>query len=99
MREEQAGFREGRSYSEQILALRNIIEQSVQFQKNLTINFIDFNKAFDSVHRPSVWKIVEYYAVPMKFINIMKALYDRPTCSIKTSTGTTEPIKIMSGAK
>ena len=50
LREEQAGFRSGRSCSEQILTLRNIIEQSCEFNQRVFINFVDFKKAFDSMH-------------------------------------------------
>ncbi|KAK1786550.1 hypothetical protein P4O66_002993 [Electrophorus voltai] len=56
--EEQAGFRAGRSCSEQIYTLCNIIEQCIEFQRPLFINIIDFKKAFDSVHRDSLWKIL-----------------------------------------
>ena len=52
--EEQAGFRSGRSCSEQILILINIIEQSCEFNQKVFINFVNFKKAFDSIHRESV---------------------------------------------
>ena len=74
LREEQADFRKGRSCTEQIFALQNIIEQSLEHQKDLVINFIDFKKAFDSVHRPSLWKILKHY------ISIFKALYNNSSC-------------------
>ncbi|KAK1792372.1 hypothetical protein P4O66_012322, partial [Electrophorus voltai] len=48
LQEELAGFRAGRSCSKQIYTLRNIIEQCIEFQQPLLINFIDFKKAFDS---------------------------------------------------
>ena len=51
LRGEQAGFRPGRSCSDQIFVLRNIIEQSLEFQNPIFLNFIDFKKAFDSMHR------------------------------------------------
>ena len=51
LREEQAGFRRGKSTVEQIFILRNIIEQVVEWQSTLYITFVDFEKAFDSVHR------------------------------------------------
>ena len=54
LREEQAGFRPGRSCTEQIFTLRNVIEQCIEFQKPLSLNFIDFKKAFESVHRESL---------------------------------------------
>jgi len=50
LRSEQAGFRRGRSTTEQIFILRNIIEQSIEWQSSIYINFVDFEKAFDSVH-------------------------------------------------
>ena len=58
-REEQAGFRSGRSCTEQILILRNIIEQSRKRQKDIYVNFVDFKKAFDSIHRDTLWKILQ----------------------------------------
>ena len=72
LREEQAGFRKGRSCSEQIFTLRTIIEQSLEYQTPLIINFIDIKKAFDSIHRESLWKIVKLYGVPDRFINIIQ---------------------------
>ena len=82
LREEQAGFRSGRSCSEQILTLRNIIEQSCEFNQKVFINFVDFKKVFDSIHRESVWKIAKIYGIPEKYINIFKNLYLNSSCCI-----------------
>jgi len=90
LRDEQAGFRRRRSCTEQIFTLRNIIEQSLEHQQDLIINFIDFKKAFDSVHRPSLWKILTNYGIHDQFINIFKALYDNSSCCVKTTNGYTE---------
>jgi len=49
LREEQASFRQHRSYSDQIITLRIIIEQFVEWNSSLYINFVDFEKAFDNV--------------------------------------------------
>jgi hypothetical protein len=51
---EQAGFRKGRGCTDQIFVLRNIIEQCSEWQRKLYINFVDFQKAFDSLHRESL---------------------------------------------
>ena len=56
LREQQAGFRSNRSCSEQIFTLRNI-EQCIEFQQPISLNSVDFKKAFDSIHRESLWKI------------------------------------------
>ena len=40
--QEQTGFRSGRGTSEQIFALRNILEQCQEWQALVYINFVDF---------------------------------------------------------
>ena len=54
LREEQAGFRPGRSCIDQIFALGNILEQSNEWQSPLIFKFIDFQKAFDRVDRKAL---------------------------------------------
>ena len=99
LREEQAGFRKRRSCSEQIFTLRTIIEQSLEHQTPLIINFIDFKKAFDSIHRESLWKILKLYGVPDKFIDIFKTLYLNSSCCVKTSVGNTDMFDIKTGVR
>ena len=47
--EEQAGFRAGRSTTEQIFNLHIICEKHLQHQQDFYHVFIDFKKAFDRV--------------------------------------------------
>ena len=76
LREEQAGFMRGRGCIDHIFTLRNIIEQSTEWQRTLYVNFVDFAKAFDSVHRHSLWKILRAYAIPSHLAEIIKSFYD-----------------------
>ncbi|XP_061879946.1 craniofacial development protein 2-like [Entelurus aequoreus] len=97
LREEQAGFRKGRSCAEQIFTLRNIIEQCQELQTPLIINYIDFKKAFDSIHRESLWQILQLYGIPSKYVNIFRALYHNSTCRVKTTNRTTDDFDIVTG--
>ena len=99
LRQEQAGFRNGRSCCEQIFTLRNIIEQSQEFQMPLLINYIDFKKAFDSIHRESLWKIAKTYGIPDKYINIFRSLYRNSSCCVKTRHGNTIMFDILTGVR
>ena len=47
--EEQAGFRAGRSTTEQIFNLRILCEKYLQHQQDLYHVFIDFKKVFDNL--------------------------------------------------
>ena len=53
--EEQAGFRAGRSTTEQIFILRILCEKYLQHQQDLYHVFIDFKKAFDRVWHATLW--------------------------------------------
>ena len=45
LRVEQAGFRRGRGYIDHIFTLRNIIEQSTEWQRTLFVNFVDLPRS------------------------------------------------------
>jgi hypothetical protein len=72
LRDEQAGFRQERSCVDQNATLRIIVEQTIEWQTSLCMNFIDFEKAFDSI----LWKILKHYGIPQKIISIIQQLYD-----------------------
>ncbi|VDP78327.1 unnamed protein product [Schistosoma curassoni] len=72
LRNQQAGFRKDRSCTDQLATLRIIVEQSVEWNSSLHINFIDYEKAFDSVDRRTLWKLLRHYGVPEKIVNIIR---------------------------
>ena len=85
LRKEQAGFRKGRGCIDHIFALRNIIEQSTEWQRQLYVNFVDFEKAFDSIHQESLWRILRSYGIPEELVLVMKSFYDNFTCRVGNS--------------
>ena len=93
LRKEQAGFRPGRGTTEQIFILRNVMELSIEWQLSLYVNFIDFEKAFGSVHRDSLWLIMRSYGIPSKIINMVKALYDDFQCAVVDGQDTTDGLR------
>ena len=99
LREEQTGFRKGRGCTDQIFTLRNIIEQSIEWNMPLFINFIDFKKAFDSVHRNTLWKLMGSYGIPNKIINLVKCFYNNFKCSVILGNTISENFIIKSGVR
>ena len=78
---EQAGVRKDRSFTDQIAALRIIIEQSLKWNTSLFLNFVDFEKVFDSLDREVLWNLMAHYGIPQKFINIIRNSYNNMQCS------------------
>jgi hypothetical protein len=47
-----------------IAALRIMIEQSLEWNTSLFLNFVDFEKAFDSLDREVLWNLMAHYGIP-----------------------------------
>ena len=102
LRKEQAGFRKGRSTVEQIFVLRNILEQVLEWNAILYVCFevyVCFEKAFDSVHRETLWKIMESCGIPRKLVKMVKAMYAGNQCAVVDSSGQTDWFTVASGVK
>ena len=99
LREQQAGFRKDRACIDQIATLRIILEESLEWNASLCVNFIDFEKAFDSLHRPSLWKLLRHYGVPTKLTNIIANSYDGLTCRVIHQGKLTDSFPIRTGVR
>ena len=99
LRQEQAGFRKGRGCIDQIFTLKNIIEQSIEWKTPLYINFIDFKKAFDSIHRETLWAILRSYGVPKKIVTLIKSFYTDFECALLLNNKATDSFAVKSGVR
>ena len=80
--EEQAGFRAGRSTTEQIFNLQILCEKFFQYQQNLYHVFIDFKKASDRVWHAAFWATMKKYNISTNLIRVTKNLYDMATSAV-----------------
>jgi len=65
----------------------------------LYVHLVDFEKAFDSVHRESLWLIMQSYGIPSKMISMVKAVYNDFDCAVVDEEDTTALSKIRTGVK
>ena len=99
LREQQAGFRQDRSCTDQIATLRIIVEQSIEWNSSLYINFVDYEKAFDSVDRETLWKVLRHYGVPKKLVNMIKNSYEGMSCRVIHEGQLTKNFEVMTGVR
>uniref|UniRef100_A0AAV2LFI9 Rho-GAP domain-containing protein n=1 Tax=Knipowitschia caucasica TaxID=637954 RepID=A0AAV2LFI9_KNICA len=97
--DQQAGFRKERSCTDQIATLRIILEQSLEWNSPMYVNFIDYEKAFDSVDRQSLWKLLRHYGVPEKITNIIRKSYEGMTCRIVHGRQLTDAFGVRTGVR
>ena len=57
---------------------------------------MDFEKAFDSIHRNSLWKILTYYGIPLEIVSIIQCFYNNFTCRVGNSQNN---FQVLSGVR
>ncbi len=82
-RENQAGFRPGRSCTDQIFSLRQIIELRHEFRQPTVVAFLDFTAAFDSVDRGTIWSLLKMEGIPNKLVNLCASMYENTNCRVR----------------
>ncbi len=97
LRNNQAGFRSGRSCAQQIHILRRVIEGARAQLLPLYITFVDFKEAFDSIDRPMMFAILRHYGIPQKIIDAIRVLYDGSTSQVYLEGQLSEPFAVTTG--
>ena len=97
LRKNQNGFRRNRSTISQILTIRRILE-GVQAKKlQATLLFVDFTKAFDSIHREKMEQILLAYGLPKETITAIMILYRNTKVKVRSPDIDTEYFNIVAG--
>ncbi|CAH9116420.1 unnamed protein product [Cuscuta europaea] len=95
--ENQFGFMPGRSTTEVIHHLRQVMEKYRDTKKDLHLVFIDIEKAYDRVPREVLWWAITRKGISRKYISIIMDMYDACTTSVRTSVGRTAEFPITIG--
>jgi hypothetical protein len=65
-----------------INTLRIILEQSSEWNWALYVTFVDSKKAFHSLKRRYLWKVLQQYGLPGKILNLIKKMYRDYECKV-----------------
>ena len=96
----QAAYQPGRNTIEQIQALQQIIEKTKEYNVDGFICFVDYAKAFDSLHQSKLWQVLQDHTnVSPAYINFLIKAYKGSKPTITTDIGTTRWIDILRGVK
>jgi sorting nexin-29 len=62
----QGRFRPNRSTTDQIFIIKQVLQKMWEYDKKVYTLFVDFKKAYDSIHRPSLFNILKELNFPKK---------------------------------
>lgn len=94
VRKEQTGFRKGRSCADHVFTLRQMPEQSNDWNTTLSIIFIDFTKTFYSVNKLAFERILSHNGIPDKLISIINMQYTNLNARVTCGTNLADVFKV-----
>ena len=97
--ESQCGFRSGRGTIDMVFSARQIQEKCREQHMDLFIVFIDLVKAFDSVDRTGLWKILAKLGCPTKIVNLIAAFHDGMEARVIDNGSISSSFPVSNGAK
>ena len=67
------------------------------YQLPLTVTFIDFKKAFDSINRKVMFAVSRHYGIPEPLVNAIGALYINSKSAVMVDGNISEPFEVSPG--
>nr|VZI41161.1 unnamed protein product [Spirometra erinaceieuropaei] len=97
--EGQCGFRRHRGTTDMIFAARHLQEKCQEMRTHLYSTFLDLTKAFDTVNREGLWKIMQKFGCPERFTQMVRQLHDGMMARVTDNGAVSEAFAVTNGVK
>ena len=95
--EEQAGFHRGYSTVDNAFILNSFVQKYLGKRRKVYVAFIDYRKAFYSVNRSVLWKLLCKNGIIGKMLVIFQGIYEDVRCNVRCDKGETDFFQSLSG--
>nr|VZI05580.1 unnamed protein product [Spirometra erinaceieuropaei] len=97
--ESQCGFRRHRGTTDMIFAARQLQEKCQEMRTHLYSTLVDLTKAFDTVNREGLWKIMQKFGCPERFTQMVRQLHDDMMARVTDNGAVSEAFAVTNGVK
>ena len=95
----QCGFRKNRGCVDMIFASRQLVEKTLEHDDSLFVLFIDLKKAYDSVPRNALWRVLEKIGVPPTMLQIIKSFHEGMKADVRVGDAPTDSFEVQNGLR
>jgi hypothetical protein len=100
LREGQFGFRRGHGCTDHLFSLRVMMEKAREFRYPLYMCFVDLRKAYDSVNREALSKVLQVsFNLPTKLISIIRTFHKNSTAAVRAYGKRSAEFDVTSGVR
>ena len=97
--ESQSGFRKGRGCVDMLFVARQLVEKTREHDDSLYMLFVDLRKAYDSVPRQALWKVLEKCGVPPRMLSVVKSFHEGMHAEVRLGSTTTDRFEVRNGLR
>ncbi|BHF77163.1 hypothetical protein SprV_0502026600 [Sparganum proliferum] len=97
--ESQCAFRRHRGTTDMIFPARQLQEKCQEMRTHLYSTFVDLTKAFDTVNREKLWKIMQTFGCPDRFTQMVRQLHDGMMARVTDNGAVSEAFAVTNGVK
>ncbi|KAL4082886.1 hypothetical protein QTP88_029540 [Uroleucon formosanum] len=95
----QCGFRKGKSTIDQLATIEQLLEKKYEYRQNIWQVFVDLKKAYDSIHRDSLYNIMYEFGFPRKLISLTKMCMNGTRYQVRVDCTLSEEFEGITGLK
>ncbi|BHF85746.1 hypothetical protein SprV_1002891800 [Sparganum proliferum] len=97
--ERQWDIRRHRGTTDMIFAAGKLHEKCQEMRTHLYSTFVDLTKAFNTVNREGLWKIMKKFGCPERFIQMVRQLHDGMMARVTENGTVSEAFAVTNGVK
>ena len=99
LHEAQCGFVPGRGLTDAAFVLQQLMARSWSHAAPLYLAFIDLRKAFDSVPRDALWRVLRAYGAPPLLVELLMDLHTGTQAAVRLGALKGEPFSVSCGVR
>ena len=82
-----------------VFTVRQVQEKCREQNQELHLVFVDLTKAFDTVNRIGLWKILQKFGCPDKITALIASFHDGMQARVQENGDTSDPFQVSNGVK
>ena len=82
-----------------IFVARQLVEKTIEHDDTLFVLFVDLKKAYESVPRQALWRVLKKVGVPPKMLSIIRSFHEGMQAEVRVKDITMDTIEVMNGLR
>jgi len=97
--EYQIRFTRGKSTTDHVFTVRQIMEKYYEYDKDLFMIFVDFKQVYDSINRQQLWIALRNFGIPEKLVKMIEICNSNTYCKVRYQGELSPQFEVQSGLK